>query len=372
MFPFWSIRSILMKNNLNNIEMSKQNQNESELSPKQLRKKLITETGIIAVISLAFSTVFMILFANNAYKLEVINVDINFNIGFLIFTYTVTFISFLVFCFKKQNDIILKELFVFGIFSVLCALLSITENKLFFAFIAAGALICAAAAIRMFSQVIKKLFISLMTVLFLVSLLNGRQQMFSAYSVEFSVDYFYILSKPTNKSDDTLSNHYSLNFYSTDTLSAADIADNGLIISSYEQFKNKLLNTAPPTDGMNSFILYKNEGTAVRDCLANMIKNTDTYNEQFFSEYILMPYCVYSYYPDVQINIEKVTFKGLNSIIDGTRYITDGTTESDEIQNICVCLIKIKKSDVQKLLSQTSSNGNHLSGGNDYIKNAVK
>lgn len=370
-----------MKNNFNNIEVSEQTnslseqiQNEPELSPKQLRKKLIIETGIIAVISLAFSTVFMILFANNAYKLEVINFDINFNIGFLIFTYAVavTFIFFLVFCFKKQNDIILKELFVFGIFSVLCALLSITENKLFFAFIVAVALICAVAAIRMFSQVIKKLLISLMTVLFLVSLLNGWQQMFSAYSVDFSVDYFYILSKPTNKSGNTLSNHYSSDFYSTDALSAADTADNGLVISSYEQFKNKLLNTAPPTDGMNSFILYKNEGTAVRDCLANMIKNTDIYNEQFFSEYILIPYCVYSYYPNVQINIEKVTFKGLNRMIDGTRYITDGITESDEIQNICVCLIKIKKSDVQKLLSQTSSNGNYLSGGNDYIKNVFK
>ncbi len=336
---------------------------EFNITLKQLRKKIFAEILIIVLITLSFNAVFMALIENNIYRIEIFSLSVHSE--FVLFLGIAIFIFFLVFCIKKQSEIILKSLLLFGIFSFICALSVLMESGMLFILDMAVALIFAVVAVRSFDGLLRKLFIPFMSVLFLLCVLNGYLQLFSDYSVDFSADYFYISSRQITENEDA-SHHYSLEFYSNDFFEGTEFVNDSYIISDYAQFERFFLNN----DGSYFWGVSNGNKNVIGKCFADMLKETEQYDEDFFSEYALMPVCRISWYSDICVEIENVSFKETKRIIEGSCYVNQTRgTESDNIETVCVCLIKMKKSDIQGLLSQISKRGNMLSGGQISIIN---
>ena len=330
---------------------------EFNISPKQLRKKIFVEVVLIAIIAACFNAVFIALIENNVYRIEIFSLSVNAD--FVLFLGVVIFIFFLVFCIKKQDKIILKSLLLFSVFSFLCALSVLMNSEILFIFDMAVTFILAVIAVRSFNGILKRLFIPFMSVLFLLSFFNGYLQLFADYSVDFSADYFYISSRQITQNKDDV-HHYSSEFYSSDFFEETEFVGDLYIISTHEQFERLFLNN----NGSYFWNASNENKNVIGKCFADMLKETEKYDEAFFSEYVLMPVCKLSRYSDISVEIDKVSFRETKRIVEGLCYVSQTRgTESDNIETVCICLIQMKKADIQGLLSQISRKSNMLSGG---------
>ncbi len=330
---------------------------EFNISPKQRRKKIFVEVVVIAIIAVSFNAVFMALIENNIYRIEIFSLSVNAD--FVLFLGVVIFIFFLVFCIRKQDKVILKSLLLFSVFSLICALSVLMNSEILFIFYMTVTFIFAVIAIRSFNGILKRLFIPFMSVLFLLSVLNGYLQLFADYSIDFSADYFYISSRQITQNKDDV-HHYSSGFYSSDFFEGIEFVSDLYIISTYEQFERLFLSN----NGSYFWEALNENKDVIGKSFADMIKKTGKYDEAFFSEYVLMPVFKLSGYSDISVEIDKVSFRETKRIVEGLCYINQTRgTESDSIETVCICLIQMKKADIQDLLSQISGKGNMLSGG---------
>lgn len=115
--------------------------------------------------------------------------------------------SYLVFCIRRQDKIILKSLLLFSVFSFICALSVLMNSEILFIFDMVVTLIFAVVAVRSFDGMLKRLFIPFMSVFF--SVLKGYLQLLA--------DDFYISSRRITQNKDAV-RHYSSKFYSSNFL----------------------------------------------------------------------------------------------------------------------------------------------------------
>lgn len=147
------------------------------------------------------------------------------------------------------------------------------NSEILFIFDMVVTLIFAVVAVRSFDGMLKRLFIPFMSVFF--SVLNGYLQLFA--------DYFYISSRRITQNKDAV-HHYSSKFYSSNFFEGTEFVNNLYIISTYEQFERFFLNN----NGSYFWNTSNKNKNVIGKCFADMLKETEKYDEAFFSEYVLM------------------------------------------------------------------------------------
>lgn len=335
---------------------------EPTISQRQLKLKIALEIFLLAVITFSFDIILINLIENSADKFALIGFDIIINTEFVIFLGVAVFIALIVFCIKKQDKIMLKAMVTLAIFSLLCAFSLLIFDKMVYIISVVLMLAVAVFSVIIINKENRKIFIPIMAILLLCTYFNGFQQLFCDSSVEFSADYFYISSYPMTKINERANDHYTGRYFSSDILSSVEFSNDNCIITSYEQFNSMFSDNA----ASGTMIEYDRENSELVMLISSMVKATKKYDEKFFEEYAVIPYCITSPYLNIAVGTKAVAFNGTKSKLKLDLYTTD-KTESQETKTVCICLIAIKKSDNQSLLSEFRQHGNLITGGNDKI-----